>query len=431
MFEEGSRLKRRYGADRVFDFSIGNPDIEPPPAFHRVFLKLAKEDRKGSHGYMPNAGYAEARQALAEKVSREQGVQADASCLVMSCGAAGGLNVVFKTILNPGDEVIVPRPYFMEYRSYVKNHGGVLVEADTLPDFNLDTGAIAGRLSEKTAAVLINSPHNPTGRVYPAETVAALAELLRAHGKKSGRLPYLVSDEPYREIVYRDITVPPVLPAYEESIVVYSYSKSLSLPGERIGFIAVNPGAGRKDELVDGLIYATRILGFVNAPALMQRIVAELTFAKVDVGIYARRRDAFTAVLDGAGIRYAEPEGAFYLFCQVPDRRQVPSRNPPDRNPAPSRDLPEGGPVPERNPAPRGNPAAGPGFAGTSPAVEGEGPLDREFVECLKRHLILGVPGSSFGTPGWVRFAYCVDEKIIRASGDAFKRAMETWSLER
>jgi aspartate aminotransferase len=239
--------------------------------------------------------------------------------------------------------------------------------------------------------------------VYPADTIAALADLLRTHGKKHGRLPFLVSDEPYREIVYRNVVVPPILSACEESLVVYSYSKSLSLPGERIGFIAVNPGAGRKDELVDGLIYATRILGFVNAPALMQRIVAELTFARVDLDIYARRRDAFTAVLDGAGIRYAEPEGAFYLFCQVPSR----------------------------NPVPEGNPAGMPGPAGASPAGEGEGPSDREFVEHLKEHLILGVPGSSFGKPGWVRFAYCVDEKIIRASGAAFGKAMETWSSGR
>jgi aspartate aminotransferase len=389
MFEEGARLKKQHGVDKVFDFSIGNPDIEPPPAFHRVFLKLAREDRKGSHGYMPNAGYTEVRQALAEKVSREQGLKTDGSCLVMSCGAAGGLNVVFKTILNPGDEVIVSRPYFMEYKSYVGNHGCVLVELDTLPDFNLDIAGIASRLSEKTAAVLINSPNNPTGRVYPPETIAALSDVLRAHGKKCGRLPYLVSDEPYREIVYRNTAVPPVLSAYEESMVIYSYSKSLSLPGERIGFIAVNPGIGRKDEVVDGLIYATRTLGFVNAPALMQRIVAELSFARVDVDIYARRRDTFKEVLDGAGIRYAEPEGAFYLFCQAPEGA------------APKRAAPERGPAGEAS--------------------------DREFVEHLKKHLILGVPGSSFGTPGWVRFAYCVDEKIIRASGAAFKKAMETY----
>jgi aspartate aminotransferase len=378
MFEEGSQLKKQHGADRVFDFSLGNPDIEPPPAFHRVFLKLAKEDQKGSHGYMPNAGYPRVREALARKASAEHNVHIDGSHIVMAAGAAGGLNTVFKTILDPGDEVVVSRPYFMEYRSYAGNHGGKLVEVDVLPDCNLDIAAIGAALSPGTAAVLINSPNNPTGKIYPAETIAALADLLRKHGAKTGRLPYLVSDEPYREITY-NTAVPPVLSAYGESIVVNSYSKSLSLPGERIGYIAVSPGIGDKDEVMNGLIYATRVLGYVNAPALMQRIVAELTFARVDVDVYAGRRDAFMAALDAAGITYIKPEGAFYLFCQVPPRR----------NPGAADDL--------------------------------------AFVEHLKQHLILGVPGSGFGKPGWLRFAYCIDEKIIRASEAAFKKAMETW----
>jgi aspartate aminotransferase len=378
MFEEGSRLKAQYGAHRVFDFSIGNPDLEPPPAFHRVFTELALEDKKGSHGYMPNAGYGDVRAALAEKASREQGTALDASLIVMAVGAAGGLNVVFKTILNGADEVIVPRPYFMEYRSYVGNHGGRLVEVDTLPDFNLDMAAIQRALSEKTAAVLINSPHNPTGRIYPGETIAALARLLMEHGKKCGRFPYLVSDEPYREIAYT-AAVPPVLSAYRESFAVTSYSKSLSIPGERIGYIAVSPAMDSREEVVNGLIYATRILGYVNAPALMQRVVARLTEERVDVGIYARRRDAFKQVLDEAGITYAEPEGAFYLFCRVPE--------------------------------PRAGGAAGDGL----------------FTEHLKKHLILAVPGSGFGAGGWVRFAYCVDEEIIRSSGKAFKAAMAEW----
>ncbi|MDR0878825.1 MAG: pyridoxal phosphate-dependent aminotransferase [Treponema sp.] len=379
MFEEGSLLKKQYGAGKVFDFSIGNPDIEPPPAFHRVFLKLAKEDKKGSHGYMPNAGFPEVREALAQKTAREQNVSIDGSHIVMAAGAAGGLNVVFKTILNPGDEVIVSRPYFMEYRSYVGNHGGALVEVDACADFNLDLAAIASKLSPRTAAVLINSPHNPSGRIYPAETIKNLSDILRDHGKKSGRLPYLVSDEPYREIAYNNINVPPVLNAYSEAIIVNSYSKSLSLPGERIGYIAVSPDIGNKDDVINGLIYATRILGFVNAPALMQRIVAELAFARVDVDIYARRRDCFKKVLEAAGIEYAEPEGAFYLFCKIPAKKS------------------------------------------------GEEGGDSAFVDHLKKHLILGVPGSGFGKPGWLRFAYCVDEKIIKASGEAFKKAMETW----
>ncbi|MDR2102094.1 MAG: pyridoxal phosphate-dependent aminotransferase [Treponema sp.] len=395
MFEEGNQLKKQYGASKVFDFSIGNPDIEPPPAFHRVFLKLAREDRKGSHGYMPNGGYPQVREALAQKAGREHGVSLDGSHIVMSVGAAGGLNVVFKAILNPGDEVIVCRPYFMEYRAYTNNHGGRLVEVDTLPDFTPDLAALEARLSPKTAAVLINSPHNPTGRIYSRELIADLAEILKKQGEKTGRLPYLVADEPYRE-------VPPVLSAYGESVVVNSYSKSLSLPGERIGYIAVSPDIHDKDDVVNALIYATRVLGYVNAPALMQRIVAELTYARVDVAVYERRRDAFKKVLDEAGIGYAEPEGAFYLFCQVPVRNQVPERS----------QVPERKQDPDRSQGPGEKPGTGD---------------DGAFVNHLKKHLILGVPGSSFGKPGWVRFAYCVDEKLIKASGEAFNKAMADW----
>ena len=373
MFEEGILLKKKHGADKVFDFSLGNPDLEPPPAFYRVLQKLAREDKRGSHGYMPNAGYPEVREALARRASAEQELSIDSSHIVMACGAAGGLNVVLKSILNPGDEVIVSRPYFMEYRPYVTNHGGCITEVDALPDFNLDLEGIGAKLSPRTAAVLINSPHNPTGRIYPKETLDSLAAILVEHGNKCGRFPYLVSDEPYRDLAYDGAKVPPVLSIYPESIVVNSYSKSLSLAGERIGFVLVGPEVKDKQNLIAAFVYATRILGFVNAPALMQRIVAELTYAKVDVDVYARRRAAFTKILDEAGIEYAKPEGAFYLFCKVP------------------------------------------------------GGDDSAFVEHLKKHLILGVPGTGFGTPGWLRFAYCVDEKIIKASEDAFKKAMEEW----
>jgi len=376
MFEEGLQLKKKHGADKVFDFSLGNPDIEPPAAFHELFVKLANEDEKGSHAYMPNAGYPHVREALAKKVCREQNVKIDGSCLVMAAGAAGGLNAVFKTICNAGDEVIVSRPYFMEYKQYTANHGAKLVEVDSKENFDLDLSAIEAALNEKTAAVIINSPNNPTGKIYPAGDLEELSNILNEHGKKTGRKPYLVSDEPYREIAYSS-EVPPVLSAYTESIVVSSYSKSLSLPGERIGFIAVNPDITDKDDLVNGLIYSTRILGFVNAPALMQRIVASLTEARVDVSIYARRRDAFVKVLKEAGIEFADPQGAFYLFCKVPQKKSSAQ--------------------------------------------------DKEFTEHLKDYLILGVPGSGFGKPGWLRFAYCVDEKIIAASGAAFKEAMKTW----
>jgi aspartate aminotransferase len=375
MFEEGARLKAVHGADKVFDFSIGNPDIDPPPAFHRTLARLLDEERPLPHGYMPNAGFPDVRAKIAVKAGREQGVALDGSHIVMSVGAAGGLNAVLKAVLNPGDEVVVARPYFLEYRAYTANHGGRLVEADAAPDFNLDVDRIADALNEKTAAVLINSPHNPTGRIYPAQTIRRLAGALAARGEKTGRYPYLIADEPYREIAYDGKVVPPVLAAYPEAIVVTSYSKSLSLPGERIGYIALSPAMRDKDEMFASLAYTTRVLGYVNAPALMQRAVADLIDETAPAAVYAKRRDAFKEALDGAGIAYADPEGAFYMFARVPG-----------------------------------------------------GGDDGQFTDCLKQHLILGVPGSAFGTPGWVRFAYCVDEKVIRASAPAFKAAVAAWN---
>jgi aspartate aminotransferase len=368
MFEEGAELKKKYGAENVYDFSIGNPDLDPPEAFHRTLLRLVTEDAAGSHGYMPNAGYPEVREALARKTSREQGVEIDGRHIVMSVGAAGALNVIFKAILNPDDEVIVSKPYFMEYRPYVENHRGKLVEIRAASDFDLDVDAIRRALNENTAAVLVNSPHNPTGRVYPQKTISALAEILLRHGRETERYPYLVADEPYRELVYDGVVTPPILSAYPHSIVATSYSKSLSLPGERIGYIAAGPHNADKETLINALVYATRVLGYVNAPALMQRCVAELTEVKAAVEVYAARRDAFKETLDAAGLEYINPEGAFYIFCKVPG-----------------------------------------------------GADDAEFINALKKHLILGVPGGSFGAPGWVRFAYCVNENVIRSSSAAFK----------
>jgi aspartate aminotransferase len=387
MFEEGIQLKKQHGADKVFDFSLGNPDVDPPQVFHNLFAKLASEDERGSHGYMPNAGFLYVRDAIAKKVCKEQNVNIDGSHIIMACGAAGGLNAVFKAICNPGDEVIVTRPFFMEYRPYTANHGAKLIEVDSLDNFDLDINAIKAALNEKTAAIIINSPNNPTGKIYSAELLDSLAFILKEHGAKTGRLPYLVSDEPYREIAYT-CKVPPILSCYSESIVVSSYSKSLSLPGERIGFIAVSPNASNKDDLINSIIYTTRILGFVNAPAFMQRIVgllADKEEANVDVSIYERRRDAFMKVLNEAGIEYAMPEGAFYFFCKAPKRNK------------------------------------------SAPQSQEGASLDKEFIEHLKKYLILGVPGSGFGKPGWTRFAYCVDEKIISASAAAFKSAMESW----
>ncbi|MDR1363559.1 MAG: pyridoxal phosphate-dependent aminotransferase [Spirochaetaceae bacterium] len=378
MFEEGGVLKKKYGDVNVFDFSIGNPDIDPPEAFRKTLLRLATENAAGSHGYMPNAGYQHVRDALARKISREQGVALDGRCVIMSVGAAGALNVILKSILNPEDEVVVCKPYFMEYRAYTANHGGVLVEAEAAANFNLNVDAIQAALSDKTAAVLINSPNNPTGRVYPAETLEELSVVLLRHGKKTGRYPYLIADEPYRELTYDGIVTPPVLCTYPHSIVASSYSKNLSLPGERIGYIAVCPQNDDADVLINALIYATRVLGYVNAPALMQRCIAELVEVKAAVDIYANRRMVFKRVLDSAGLSYINPEGAFYIFCKVP-----------------------------------------------------AGGDDLAFVDVLKKHLILGVPGSAFGAPGWVRFAYCVNEDLINRSAGSFKVAKEQFLSER
>jgi aspartate aminotransferase len=377
LFEEGAELKKIHSA--VFDFSLGNPDLDPPEAFYRTLNELAREKVKGSHGYMSNAGFFETRAALAKKASRDQECEIPASNIIMSAGAAGALNVIFKSILDAGDEVIVPKPYFMEYRSYVSNHGGKIVEVSTKEDFSLDLEKIENAFGGKTKAVLINSPNNPTGSVYPRADMEKLGALLKQRGAKTKNYPYLVADEPYREIVYSGVSVPSVFNAYSEAVVATSFSKSLSLPGERIGYIAVHPGIQNSEETLAALVYATRVLGFVNAPALMQRIVAKLTAERVAVEVYESRRNAFMNVLDSVSMSYARSGGAFYVFAKVPARKD-----------------------------------------GSSD--------DREFSACLKKHLILGVPGSGFGAPGWIRFAYCVDENIITGSAPAFRAALAEWT---
>jgi aspartate aminotransferase len=373
MFEEGIKLRQQFGADNVFDFTLGNPDVEPPPEFHAALTRLVQEDAKGSHGYMSNAGYADVRETIAKKTCREQGVSIDGSHVIMTVGAAGGLNVLFKTILNPGDEVVVIKPYFAEYAFYIANHQGRMVLAEAKSDFSLDPEAVAAVLTPKTAAVLINSPNNPTGRIYSEESLKALTAALSAHANKCGRAPYLIADEPYREIVYGGRRVPPVLGLYPETIVVTSYSKSLSLPGERIGYIALGPGCSDVESLMAGLILSNRILGFVNAPALMQRAVAQLTEARVDVTPYQRRCSMLAAGLRQAGIEFVEPEGAFYIFCKAPTEEDV------------------------------------------------------AFILFLKKYNVLVVPGSGFGVPGWFRMSYCVPESTITGAIPKLCGAMADW----
>ncbi len=383
MFEEGIQLKAQFGADKVYDFSIGNPDLEPPAKVKKMLAEIAADSAKGRHAYMPNAGYPETRAAMAAKVSAEQGVTVDFSRIIMGVGAAGALNSVLKAILSPGDEVVVSTPFFPEYTHYCRNHGGVLKPVASKADFSLDSAAIAAALTGKTAAVLINSPNNPTGKIYSAADIASLVAALSAHGQKTGRFPLLIADEPYREIVYDNRAVAPIFPVYEHSVIASSFAKNLSLPGERIGYVAVNPSAPDAAELTDAIIFSTRVLGFVNAPATFQRIAAACWNEKVDYSSYAERRNALTAILRSAGIEYAEPEGAFYLFCKVPPRA--------------------------------GAPADGVGE-------------DAAFCAHLKKYRVLGVPGTGFGKAGWFRLAYCTAASTIANSAPSFTEARASWN---
>ncbi len=371
MFEEGTRLKALHGADRVYDFSLGNPNLEPPPRFLEQLKAIVDDPAPGSHAYMPNTGYPDVRKAVADWVAKEQEVDVSENEIIMTCGAAGGLNVILKTILDPGDEVITPSPYFVEYGFYVDNHGGKLVAVPTAADFSLDIDAIMAAISDKTKAILINSPHNPTGQVYSAENIAALGKRLDEKQRETGKTIYLVSDEPYRKIVYDGVTVPSIFKYYAESIVTTSYSKDLSIPGERIGFIAVNAAAAEKNLLINGMALSNRILGFVNAPALMQRVVGRLQGEHVDISQYAKNRQLFCDGLADCGYRFVRPAGAFYLFPESPVKDDV------------------------------------------------------EFVQALQEERILAVPGTGFGKPGHFRLTYCVSGRTITDAMPGFARAID------
>ena len=364
MFEEGASLKALYGAENVFDFSLGNPDIPPPGTVMEVMANLTKNM---SHGYMSNAGYADVRSAVAAYAGDVYEVDLGADDIIMSCGAGGGLNVVLKSILNPGDEVIAISPYFVEYGFYAGNHGGTLVNAPCGDDFLPSPRAIQKAITRRTKAIIINSPNNPSGRVYPQQTLIMLQEILKDHPDI-----LVISDEPYRKLVYDSIDVPSVLKFIPNSVVVTSASKELSLAGQRIGYIAINPAIKNKQDLVSSMILATRILGFVNAPALMQKVLAQCIHDSIDISIYKKRRDLLMESLDKAGLSYVPPEGTFYLFVKSPLEDDV------------------------------------------------------AFCSALLEEKILAVPGKGFGHPGYVRFAYCVDEGSITGCAPGLLRVMET-----
>ena len=366
MFEEGARLKAQYGADQVCDFSLGNPDLPPPAQYQEAVRKVTAAETPGSHGYMANNGYAFVREAVAKQLSLEQDMALSQNEILMTVGAAGAINVVMKALLDPGDEVIILAPFFVEYNFYVDNHGGATKIVNTAQDFSLDLAAIEAAIGPKTKAIIINSPNNPTGQIYSAAELAGLAGVLA----KAPQTIYLISDEPYRKIVYDGHTVPSIFAAYRNSLIVSSYSKDLSLPGERIGYIAVHPEIESKAQLLGAMTLANRILGFVNAPALMQRVVAELQGVTVDCAAYGRRRELFCKVLSEAGYEFIPPKGAFYMFPKSPI---------------------------------------------------GD---DAQFVGLLAEEKILGVPGRGFGMPGYFRLAFCVEDAVISRSAEGFKKAL-------
>jgi aspartate aminotransferase len=372
MFEEGRELKARLGPDKVFDFTLGNPDLEPPPQFKTALLAAAQDPRPGLHGYMVNAGLPETRQVLAAQLHRLHFLDFSADDLVLTVGAAGALNIILKAILDPGDEVVVLAPYFVEYLTYADNHGGVARVAETDENFQIDLNRLATALSPRTRAVIVNSPNNPTGQVYEAGILGDLGRHLQDHSARQGRPVYLVADEPYRRLVYDGLEVPSIFAAYPDTLLATSFSKDLSIPGERLGYATVSPRAAARQELVGGLVLANRILGFVNAPALMQRVVANLTEVHVDIAPYARRREIFCQVLAEAGYKFFRPKGAFYLFPQAP------------------------------------------------------GGDDLAFVARLKEENILAVPGRGFGRPGHFRLAFCVPETVIEQAAPGFARALKS-----
>ncbi len=373
MFEAGIELKKQYGAGNVYDFSIGNPDLPPPPQVQHALSSIAAHvEEPFSIGYMPNAGYPALREKLAAHISREQGVTVPASHVIMTCGAAGGINVFFRAVLSAGDEVICPSPYFVEYGFYCSNSRGKLVPVNSKPEtFELDLEAIEAAINERTRAIIVNSPNNPTGQIYSRAELERLAEILRAAERRFGRVIYVVSDEPYRFLNFDGVELPGALEVFEHGVSIGSYSKNLSLAGERLGYIAISPKLENPGDLLGGLILCNRILGFVNAPALAQQILMECLDAQVDLEIYRARRDAMARVLTDAGVKFQLPRGAFYFFPQ-------------------------------------------------SPVAD-----ERLFVDALLKERILAVPGRGFGCAGHVRLAFCVGVEVINGSAEGFKRAVE------
>lgn len=370
MFEEGNRLAGIYGAENVFDFSLGNPNVPAPEAVKKAIIELLDEDDPiVLHGYTnSNCGYADVREAVAASLNERFGTNFEGKNIVMTVGAAGGLNVILKTLINPGDEVIAFAPYFGEYRSYTNNYDGVLVEVSpNTEDFQPKLDEFEQKITPKTKAVIVNTPNNPTGVVYSEDTIKKLAAIMEAKQEEYGTDIYIISDEPYRELVYDGAQVPYLTKYYANTIVGYSYSKSLSLPGERIGYLVIPDEVKDSEDVLSAANVATRILGFVNAPTLQQKVVAKCINEKTDISYYDRNRETLYHGLKDCGFECIKPEGAFYLFVK-------------------------------------------------SPVAD-----EKAFCAAAKKYNILIVPGSSFACPGYVRLAYCVAYETIVNSLPKFK----------
>jgi aspartate aminotransferase len=375
MFEEGNTLKQKYGAANVFDLSLGNPIVEPPPEFNRELKRLVENPLPGMHRYMENAGYADTRSAVALNLANETGLKFTGNDIVMTVGAAGALNVALKTILNPGEEVIVLSPFFVEYLNYIDNQGGISKIIQTDPGFMPDIVRIESAINSRTRAIIINSPNNPTGVVYTKEILASLGNALRKKEAQFGTSIYILSDEPYRKIIYDGLKFPQPLLCHPRTMVVTSHSKDLALPGERIGYIVVHPDCDDKSDIVNGLIYCNRVLGYVNAPALMQHLVSHLQTVTVSIADYQRKRDYLYTNLTSLGYQVNKPQGAFYFFPKSPVEDEV------------------------------------------------------AFIRDLQEYKVLAVPGRGFGMPGYFRISYCVDDHTIEGSLDGFRKTAKKYKL--
>ena len=375
MFSTGAELKKKYGADKVFDLTIGNPVVEPPAQFQTELKRLAEKPIPGMHRYMENAGYAETRAAVASHLQKETGIPITENEVVMTCGAAGALNVALKTILNPGEEVIVIAPFFMEYLSYIDNHGGIPRVIPTDANFMPRLDEFEKAIDEHTRAVIICSPNNPSGVVYPEKMMKQIGNIIQKKEAQLGRSIYLLSDEPYRKLIYDGLKYPSPLLYHDKAVIIMSHSKDLALPGERIGYIAISSNCPQRQELMDGFIFCNRILGFVNAPALMQWLVRSLQDVTVSVADYQKKRDFLYQNLVDMGYEVNKPQGAFYMFPKSP--------------------------IPD----------------------------DVAFVKELQEYLVLAVPGSGFGGPGYFRLSYCTDDRTISGAMHGLREAAKKHGL--